>query len=71
MITGHPDLDAVDALQFGESVVGVIAKPYRVTEIRELLASLLTCPELEVGAATNGHEALEMVCHWPTDKFGA
>ena len=35
VITGHPDVDAVDTLQFGESVVGVIAKPFRVAEIHD------------------------------------
>ena len=35
LITGHPDVDAVDSLQFDESVVGVIAKPFRLTEVHE------------------------------------
>lgn len=35
--------------------------------IREMLVSLLTRSDMEVRAAANGHEALEIVRHWPAD----
>lgn len=51
VITGYPDTDAVDALQFGESVVGVIAKPFRVAEIREAALLALAHYRREPAAA--------------------
>ena len=59
VITAHPDAVRARgvALQFGESVVGVIAKPFRVAEIREA-ALLALAHDRREPAATDPQQKL-------------
>lgn len=41
LVTGHAEKPEVEFLQFGESIVGIIAKPFTIRQIREAVEDTL------------------------------